>query len=154
MKHRTDLILGEAFCIFIFFYFPDSGLSVLNGLQFYSLIVTVKTVNKTKPLNHISWKEFPVFIVILIFLFFFYKNKQTKKKQNKTHKNENKINVIQSWSSFLITIIPFEHIVLFIAIIGRGSVYAMINYSVWGRCHPPKLDNTLRVYIVREQIIF
>ena len=81
--------------------------------------------------------------------FFFY-----KKKQNKTHKSENKINVIQSWSSFLITIIPFEHIVLFIAIIGRGSVYAMINYSVWGRCHPPKLDNTLRVYIVREQIIF
>ena len=22
---RTDLILGEAFCIFIFFHFPDSG---------------------------------------------------------------------------------------------------------------------------------
>ena len=35
MKNRTDLILGEAFCIFIFFYFLDSGLSVLNGLQFY-----------------------------------------------------------------------------------------------------------------------
>ena len=35
MKYRTDLILGEAFCIFIFFYFLDSGLSVLNGLQFY-----------------------------------------------------------------------------------------------------------------------
>ena len=33
MKYRTDLILGEAFCIFIFFYFLDSGLSVLNGLQ-------------------------------------------------------------------------------------------------------------------------
>ena len=33
MKHRTNLILGEAFCIFIFFYFLDSGLSVLNGLQ-------------------------------------------------------------------------------------------------------------------------
>ena len=28
MNYRTDLILGEAFCIFIFFYFPDSGLSV------------------------------------------------------------------------------------------------------------------------------
>ena len=35
MKNRTDLILGEAFCIFIFFYFLDSGLSVLNSLQFY-----------------------------------------------------------------------------------------------------------------------
>ena len=35
MKYRTDLILGEAFCLFIFFYFQDSGLSVLNGLQFY-----------------------------------------------------------------------------------------------------------------------
>ena len=35
MKYRTDLILGGAFCIFIFFYFQDSGLSVLNVLQFY-----------------------------------------------------------------------------------------------------------------------
>ena len=35
IKYSTDLILGEAFCIFIFFYFLDSGLSVLNGLQFY-----------------------------------------------------------------------------------------------------------------------
>ena len=35
MKYRTDLILGEAFCIFIFFYFLYSGLSVFNGLQFY-----------------------------------------------------------------------------------------------------------------------
>ena len=35
MKYRTDLILGEAFCIFIFFCFLDSGRSVLNGLLFY-----------------------------------------------------------------------------------------------------------------------
>ena len=35
MKYRTDLSLGEAFCIFIFFHFPDSGLSVLNGMHFY-----------------------------------------------------------------------------------------------------------------------
>ena len=88
MKHRTNLILGEAFCIFIFFYFPDSGLSVFNGLQFYSLIVTVKTVNKTKPLAHISWKEFPVFIVILIFLFFFF-TKTSKQNKTKHKKNEN-----------------------------------------------------------------
>ena len=37
MKYRTDLSLGEAFCIFIFFHFPDSGLSVLNGMHFYLL---------------------------------------------------------------------------------------------------------------------
>ena len=35
MKYRTDLILGEASNTFISFYFLDSGLSVLNGLQFY-----------------------------------------------------------------------------------------------------------------------
>ena len=35
MKYRRDLILGEAFCIFIFFYFLDSRLFVLNGLLFY-----------------------------------------------------------------------------------------------------------------------
>ena len=46
MKYRTDLILGEAFCIFIFFYFLDSGLSVLNGLQFYFDCVTVKTPHR------------------------------------------------------------------------------------------------------------
>ena len=38
MKYRTDLIFGEAFCIFIFFYSLDSGLSVLDGLQFYFLL--------------------------------------------------------------------------------------------------------------------
>ena len=34
MKYHTDLVVGEAFCIFIFFHFPNSGLSVLNGLHF------------------------------------------------------------------------------------------------------------------------
>ena len=34
MNYRTDLILGEAFCIF--FHFPDSGLAVLTGLHFYT----------------------------------------------------------------------------------------------------------------------
>ena len=33
MKYCTDLILGKAFCIFIFFHFPR--LSVLNCLHFY-----------------------------------------------------------------------------------------------------------------------
>ena len=34
MKYCTDLILVKAFCIFIFFYFPDSRLSVLKGFHF------------------------------------------------------------------------------------------------------------------------
>ena len=46
MKYRTDLILGEAFCIFIFFYFLDSGLSVLNGCNFIFDCVTVKTPHR------------------------------------------------------------------------------------------------------------
>ena len=41
--YRTDLILGEAFCIFILFHFPDSGLSVLTNLYFYFDGVTIKT---------------------------------------------------------------------------------------------------------------
>ena len=35
LKYFTDLIFGKAFCIFMFFRFPDSRLSVLNGLHFY-----------------------------------------------------------------------------------------------------------------------
>ena len=35
LKYFTDLILGKGFCIFIFFHFPDSSPSVLNGLHFY-----------------------------------------------------------------------------------------------------------------------
>ena len=38
MNHCTDLILGKGFCIFIFFHFPDSSPSVLNGLHFYFFI--------------------------------------------------------------------------------------------------------------------
>ena len=35
LKDCTDLIFGKTFCIFIFFHFPDSRRSVLNGLHFY-----------------------------------------------------------------------------------------------------------------------
>ena len=35
LKYCTDLIFGKTFCIFIFFHFPDSRRSVLNGLHFY-----------------------------------------------------------------------------------------------------------------------
>ena len=35
MNYRTDLILGEAFGIFIAFHFPDPGLFLLTGLHFY-----------------------------------------------------------------------------------------------------------------------
>jgi len=45
VNYRTDLILAEAFCIFVFFHFPDSGLSVLTGLHFIVDGVTVKTEN-------------------------------------------------------------------------------------------------------------
>ena len=30
-----DLNLGEDLCIFTFFHFPDSGLGLLNGFDFY-----------------------------------------------------------------------------------------------------------------------
>ena len=35
MNYRTDLILGEAFGIFIVFHFSDPGLFVLTGVHFY-----------------------------------------------------------------------------------------------------------------------
>ena len=35
MNYCTDLIVGKAFCKFIFFHFPDAELSVLTGLHFY-----------------------------------------------------------------------------------------------------------------------
>ena len=47
LKHRTGLILDEAFRVFIFSHFPASGLSVLNGLLFIFESVTVKTENTT-----------------------------------------------------------------------------------------------------------
>ena len=36
-RSHTDPILGQAFCIFIFFHFPYSGFSVLNGSPGLSL---------------------------------------------------------------------------------------------------------------------
>ena len=46
MNCRIELILGKAFCLFIFFNFPDSRLSVLKGFHFYFCILTwVKTEN-------------------------------------------------------------------------------------------------------------
>ena len=35
MKYRSHLILGEVFAFFMLFHFLDSGLSVLNGFDFY-----------------------------------------------------------------------------------------------------------------------
>ena len=44
MNYCIYLILGKAFCIFIFFHFPDSRLSVLRGFRFYFCFLTwVKT---------------------------------------------------------------------------------------------------------------
>ena len=53
MNYCIDLILGKAFCIFIFFHFPDqSRLSVLKGFRFYLCFLTwVKTENSRNPLS-------------------------------------------------------------------------------------------------------
>ena len=45
MNHCKDLILGKAFCIFIFFHFPDSRLSVLKRFPFLFLLSHV-SVNR------------------------------------------------------------------------------------------------------------
>ena len=49
MQYRTDPILGEAFCIFIFFYFLDSGLLYWMVCNFTFDCVTVKTENIKVP---------------------------------------------------------------------------------------------------------
>ena len=52
MNYCIDLILGKAFCIFIFFHFPDSRLSVLKGFRFYFCFLTwVKTESSRNPLS-------------------------------------------------------------------------------------------------------
>ena len=35
MKNRTDLNLGDAFCLSIIYHIPDSWLNLLNGYDFY-----------------------------------------------------------------------------------------------------------------------
>ena len=70
MKYFTDLILGKGFCIFIFFYFPDSSPSVLNGLrcyfslrdsasrEFQTKIVETDTIFHTKAAtNYTLWRR-------------------------------------------------------------------------------------------------
>ena len=72
MNNCIDLILGKAFCIFIFFHFRDSRLSVLKGFHFYFCFLTwVKTENcflilgdKFLFLNH--------FFIFLFLLLLFY----------------------------------------------------------------------------------
>ena len=45
IKFCPDVILGKAFCIFIFFHFPHSGLSLYMVSIFVFDGVTVKTKN-------------------------------------------------------------------------------------------------------------
>ena len=46
MNYCIDMILGKAFCLFIFFHFPDSRVSVLKGFHFYFCFLTwVKILN-------------------------------------------------------------------------------------------------------------
>ena len=35
MEYPSDLILGEGLCIFTSFHFPNSGLYLLNGFDFF-----------------------------------------------------------------------------------------------------------------------
>ena len=49
-KYSSDLNLGEGLCIFTSLHFPDSGLNVLNGFDFWSILngMTLKTSNMYK----------------------------------------------------------------------------------------------------------
>ena len=38
MEYTSDLILGEGLCIFTSFHFPNSGLYLLNGFDFFFFI--------------------------------------------------------------------------------------------------------------------
>ena len=83
MNYCIDLILGKAFCIFIFFHFPDSRLSVLKGFHFYFCFLTwVKTENcflilgdEFLFLNHFYIFRFFCFVILCYFFIVnFYKN--------------------------------------------------------------------------------
>ena len=57
LKYCTEVILRKAFCIFIFFHFPDSRLSILNGLHIYfslrdSAIREYQSGIRTGPTGH------------------------------------------------------------------------------------------------------
>ena len=54
MKCYTDLIIGEAFCVYIFFYFPDLGLSVYNGLHVFDGLTEKQRVNCLPHPKHIT----------------------------------------------------------------------------------------------------
>ena len=61
MNYCIDLIIGKAFCIFMFFHFPDSSLSVLKGFRFCFCIITrVKTENTPKLENEDPLRFFTV----------------------------------------------------------------------------------------------
>ena len=58
MNCCIDLILGKAFCIFIFFHFPDSRLSVLKGFHLYFCFLTwVKTENFRSSVVTFRWSD-------------------------------------------------------------------------------------------------
>ena len=67
MNYCIDLILGKGFCIFIFFHFPYSRLSVLKGFHFYfSFLTWVKTENSLEQLVILS--SCPLSMIIIYFL--------------------------------------------------------------------------------------
>ena len=67
MKYCSDLILGKAFCIFIFFHFPDSRLSVLKAKFSLNHQYSMETnVMKTKvmKISKRTGEEFTVFRIL------------------------------------------------------------------------------------------
>ena len=64
MKYRTDLILGEGFCIFIFFLFPRFWTFCINWFEIFGFEgVIVKTENTDLQLDKIARKSRYVYTV-------------------------------------------------------------------------------------------
>ena len=67
-KNCCDLDLGESLCMCTFFLFPDSGLNLLNGLDFlyWSILngVTLKTSNSLLPPLRVTWQDFSYVVTV------------------------------------------------------------------------------------------
>ena len=61
MNYFINLILGKAFCIFIFFHFPDSRVSLLKGFRGYM------AGNRSRISKHYMTGS-PVFLINLTYL--------------------------------------------------------------------------------------
>ena len=72
-KNSSDLNLGEGLCICTSFHFPDSGLYVLNGFDFYFDRSTLNGVTlKTSNCEH-KWIQVYSYINLKLSLFAFFR---------------------------------------------------------------------------------